>query len=624
MPTEEELNKGFEIGDWEVLPARGLLRSGDREERPEPKVFGVLMALARRDGDLVTRDELIDELWDGRPTSDEPINRCLSQLRGHLGDKSNPHQYIGTLTRRGYRLKQKVRLKEPPALGPNAKPRQRQQWKIVAAVVVLGVLAAFILAKPFAGKIYPLISIGVLPFENRSPNESDQYLVSGFQEELVQTLDQIPEFSVKYGRILYPDLEVTGIAKILDVDRVLSGTVQRNGDVLKISYQLADGRTGISISSGSITRNLENIFELQDELAGVVRNAILGESPQQLVSTSRPANFKAYDTYMRGLYVLRYRSDPGNLERAIELFKDTIRLDGQFGPAYLLLATAYALLPDYRDAPLAESLALAIDSVERGIEVDASIRDAAGEVFGFVYRKQKEWAKSEQAYIRATSAEIVNPNAFNWYSAMLASVGRLDAALEQALAGLEIDPSSVVINSRVAIAYSWLGQSAKADEFFERSNQLGARWPTHLLAYALQLNREGHIEQARNLANTAASIAGGTSDWIEPLFEASGDPSKGRAALEAFELASASRQPAAQIEVTFRTLLGDIDGAMKVARLLEQPGEIFDMSLLFIPEFRPLRQHPEFLDLMENLGVTDYWDQAGCVWQDAMVHCPDT
>ena len=86
MPTEDELRQGFRLGDWEVLPLRGVLRKGEHEEKPEPRVFGVLIALAKRDGDLVTRDELVDELWDGRPTSDEPINRCLSQLRGHLGD----------------------------------------------------------------------------------------------------------------------------------------------------------------------------------------------------------------------------------------------------------------------------------------------------------------------------------------------------------------------------------------------------------------------------------------------------------------------------------------------------------------------------------------------------------
>ena len=89
------------------------MRRGDEEQRPEPLVLRVLLALARRDGELVTRDELIDEIWDGRPIGDEPINRCLSQLRGHLGDKQRPHRYIETLTKRGYRLAERVSLMQP-------------------------------------------------------------------------------------------------------------------------------------------------------------------------------------------------------------------------------------------------------------------------------------------------------------------------------------------------------------------------------------------------------------------------------------------------------------------------------------------------------------------------------
>ena len=135
MPTEDELRQGFRLGDWEVLPLRGVLRRDGHEEKPEPRVFGVLIALAKRNGDLVTRDELVDELWDGRPTSDEPINRCLSQLRGHLGDKSRPYRYVETLTRRGYRLVQPIELLEPsepdaaaPAAAPVHAPAAR--WKV--------------------------------------------------------------------------------------------------------------------------------------------------------------------------------------------------------------------------------------------------------------------------------------------------------------------------------------------------------------------------------------------------------------------------------------------------------------------------------------------------------------
>jgi len=621
MPTEEQLNNGFEIGEWEVLPARGVLRSGDKEERPEPRVFGVLMALARRDGDLVTRDELIDELWDGRPTSDEPINRCLSQLRGHLGDRDKPHRYIETLTRRGYRLKQKVRLRDSTTSVPAAAPAKRNAWTYGVALVVLGLIATAVWRGTMDTGDTPIRSIGVLPFDNLSPG-TDEYLVSGFKEELVQTLQNIPDLAVKSGRITYPDEEVRGIARILDVDAVLFGAAQRNGDILKISYQVANAGTGINLSSGSITGRVEDIFALQERLAVMVRDDLFGESPRQLVSSSRPANFDAYDTYMRGLYEFERRGPPGNLEAAIRLFNRTIELDRQFGPAYLSLATAYALLPAYRNAPVTETHAMAIDVVEQGIAVDDSIRDAAGAVFGFVYHQQKQWSLSEQAYMRATEAKVVDSNAFNWYSRMLASVGRLDAALGKALEAREIDPSSAIINSRVAIAYTWLGDSALAAEFFERANRLGAGGTTHLLANALLLVRDGRLDEAYDLTVTGVTMSGLSIDWIDPVFTGFEDNSQRDTALEAIDTASAHGQLDPQIEVTVRTMLGDLDGAMQIARRLESPGEIFEMDLLFIPELRPLRELPEFSELMDALHITAYWKEKGCRLEQLNVRCP--
>jgi len=99
MPTEEELQGGFNLGEWEILPGHGELRCGDEVRRPEPKQFAVLIALAKRDTNVVTKQELVDEVWDGRATADEPITRCVSQLRQHLDDRETPHKLIETMQR---------------------------------------------------------------------------------------------------------------------------------------------------------------------------------------------------------------------------------------------------------------------------------------------------------------------------------------------------------------------------------------------------------------------------------------------------------------------------------------------------------------------------------------------
>jgi DNA-binding winged helix-turn-helix (wHTH) protein/TolB-like protein/Tfp pilus assembly protein PilF len=617
MPTEDELRQGFRLGDWEVLPLRGVLRRGEHEEKPEPRVFGVLIALAKRNGDLVTRDELVDELWDGRPTSDEPINRCLSQLRGHLGDKSRPHQYVETLTRRGYRLMKPVVLLEPtsaeaPAPGGSRAESPVAPWKPLAAGLAVAAVAWLVWTLWPPGDFR---SIGVVPFENASQDPANNYLVSGFKDELVNTLHNIPDFTVKSSRLGHAGEEVTSIASSLGVDAVLSGRVHRIGDQLQIFYTVEDGRNGDVVATAELEGPVSEIFQLQEDLARMVRRDLFGKSSQQLISRTRPASFSAYDRYMRGLYAFDRRQDSGtSLEEAIELFQETIRLDENFGPAYLMLANAYVLLPTYRDAPADEMSRAAIDTVQEGIEVDVGIRDAANAIFGFVYHQQMQWQQSEDAYRAATSSDVIDPNAFNWYSRMLASVGRLDASLEQARIALEMDPTSAVINSRVALAYLWLGDTRNSREFFERAAKFGASGPTHTMGYALFLFREGRSDEAYEVTREAAQMAGGTEAWIDPVFAALDDETQRGAALAAVDAVATQDGISKQIEFIVRVVLDDLDGAMRVARLLESEGEVFEMDLLFIPEVQPLREHPEFESLLDALGITEYWRARGCTW----------
>ena len=619
MPTEEELQKGFKLGEWDVLPGQGVLRRGDEEKRPEPKVFAVLMALAKRDTNLVTKQELIDEVWDGRPTSDEPIARCISQLRGHLDDRKTPHRYIETLQRRGYRLKKQVELHHTDDDSPDAaqerEPRRRtgtsKALAAILAIALVAIAAYTVLTPP------PVRSIAVMPFENLSDQASDEYLVLGFKEELVQMLQGLDDYTVKNGRVNY-DLESAEIAKLLGVESVLFGTLRRDGDNLKISYRIStDGNV---VQGDSVDGTLGKLFELQESLAVKVRNNLIGESKQTLI-TSRPSDSDAYDSYMRGIYTLDHRAEPGNIEKAIELFQFAIRLDKNYGPSYLALATLYALMPNYRDAPWEEMLRIAIETIDEGVLADPLIEDAAGSIYGYVYHHQKRWRESEEAYLQAIDAEVVDSNSFNWYSRMLASVGRLDDSLLMALTGLELDPSSPVLNSRVAMTYAWTMQTEKALEFYERTADLGWTGTTHSLSYSFILLRTGQIEVAQEFAMNAARSAGVATDWVEPSFSALGDPSKVPAALEALNSDSASRGVGPSVQFILRALLGDLDGAMRIAKSLEGVGESFEMDLLFVPELKTFRQHPDFLPLLDRLGVTGYWETNACMWNGDRVIC---
>jgi DNA-binding winged helix-turn-helix (wHTH) protein/TolB-like protein/Flp pilus assembly protein TadD len=624
MPSREELQGGFFVGDYEVLPAKRVIRLGDEELSPEPKVFEVLMSLAMRDGDVVSRDELIDEVWGGRATADGPINRAATQLRGHLNDRQTPYRYIAARHKVGYYLKQPVRLKVEPAVVETAAAdagSAKHRLGILAAAVVVAVIIGAVIGRmtpPFSAE--DVDAIGVQPFVVLSDAPGDEYIANGLKAELVTALVQLTDLTIKNGSIDYPGTPVTTIANRLDVGIVLTGTLVRSGEDLQVVWRAENGNDGSVVSSDSVKGESGEIHELQQRLIASVRKALLPGAGQKLI-TGQQATGAGTDSYYLGLYAMERRGEPGNLQNAIEHFQTAIRLDPNFGPAYLSLAAAYALLPDHAGGPIEESNRLAIEVIEKGIDVDDSIEDAAGAIYGFVYHKEKRWQESEASYLRAINATVVDSNAFNWYSRMLASVGRLDDALEVALKAQRIDPDSPVINSRLAIAYTWLEDSANAAEFFDRTAELQSRGSTHLLANALFMFREGSIDEARELTRESVRQGGGTGGWIEPVFEALTDPAAVADGLEAIATASAEEQISPQVEVIARTLLHDVDGTMRLAWRLEEPGELFEMDLLFIPEMRPLRTHKEFPDLMDALGISEYWAKNGCVFEDHEVDC---
>jgi DNA-binding winged helix-turn-helix (wHTH) protein/TolB-like protein/tetratricopeptide (TPR) repeat protein len=621
VPTKEELAKGFKLGDWDVVPGRRELHRGDEIVRPEPKQLKVLLSLALRDGDVVTRDELVDECWDGRPTADEPINRSISQLRKHLGD-DKPYQYIDAIVKAGYCLKQPVILNEPieKAVAPVVVIRTRKASRIWAIVASLAIVALIVGTIAFLPK-QPVTSIAVLPFDNLSGDPGNAYVVRGFKEELVHTLQNVPELAIKNVQVMLEGKSNVEMGRELGVDNVLVGALRMQGEELKFSYQLVRVDDGVNLAAGQVAGSRSRLFEKQEELAILVWTYFVGDSAQQLLSPSRSENSDAFDGYIHGQYLLERRGRAGNLENAITLFENSIELDPGYGPAYLALAEIYVLLPDYRGADLVESHDKAIQIVSEGIAADPAIEEAAAAVFGFVYHKQKRWIESERAFKIATSASVFDPNAFNWYSLMLGSVGRIDDALQQALAGLEIDPSSAVINGRVAIMYTWTGENEKAGFYFERVRQLGGSTASNFYANALLRLRLGDIAGARALASAGAETASGSDDWVGPVFDAFQDPSRADAALAALDQAAAKDELGLQVDVTVRIILGDVDGALRVARSLVEPGQAFETELLFLPEFMPLRERPEFLELMQTVGVTDYWEQTGCVWENLTVQC---
>lgn len=627
MPETNNLRAGFTIGEWQVLPDRNLLRSQTDEAGLERLAMDVLVVLAARQGELVTKDDLVDAVWHGRPQMDDVITQKVSLIRKALGDMSRPHRYVETIFGRGYRMKMPVTLPERPSGEAEDVVSRRGYWLALAGGIA-AITAVFVMVfvkpdgLPQDAADARMSSVVVFPFQ--CSNEQDDYLCDGFSATLSSTLSQLDGLQIVKSRTPYPanqtDIE---IAQRFGVNGVIWGNVNRVGAALAINVDLVDGRSGYLEFTRVYNTDMDTLIDTQEQVANDVRRSIRGDESPTLMTSSRPANFQVLEQLWKADYEFAKRS-PVSIRKAIDFYKQTIELDPGYGLAYVRLAYAYALLPDYSHEGRDEMYTKALETAAKGVQMDSSIQIRAATVYGFVHHKRGDWIAAQNYYEQSLAGDAGLAETHQLYSRLLASVGRLEDSLEQAKRAREMDPDSAVLVSRLAISYYWMNDVENAKYLFELTvDRPDLVLPINDMAYALLLLSQKEYRKATVFARTALENANQDSSWVEPVFNGLENPEQKEEALKLVHLLAENDLLPPNIQITLWTLFGHIDEAMEIARRMENEGEIFEAELLFSPDFRLFRQHPGFLPLMDATGIAGYWDEFGCRWQADRVQCDD-
>ena len=622
MATFTDLRKGFELGSWQVSPDLGLLRQGETEQRLEPMVMNVLVLLASSDGDVVTADQIVEVVWAGRPTAPEAIVQKIKILREKLGDDPKDPQYIQTIPKIGYRLVCPVVVPEAVEAEATRPFFPAYLWPIIGGISAIAVIAFVVLGNR-SGRLQRLEavdSVAVCPFQNMS-TDADEPFVFGFREQLINTLSREPDL-----RIIKAACSENTVAGDASIDSMVTGSVQRAGGRVRIIAKLeaSDGEILWSESIDGASQEVEEVFGLHERVANRVRIAILGESESEITAPSRPVNIVAYDLYLLGHFAFSKRSEP-ELNRAVEFFTEAIDRGPNFGPAYLGLANSYVLLADYLSTDVQAMYEKAIQTAREGAELDPGIRDAVGTVYGFVDTKRFNWTQAARAFETAINSKTVYPTSHHWYSRFLANVGLLERSLVQAKKAQEMDTASPILNARLGVAYHWLNDSENADHYYSRAADKHVGSWIHKLSYTLFLIREQRLDEARQKAKEALVSYGQPTDWVDPVFDGLMSPSNEgsiAATAEAISGGVTSGSLPRNIELTLWALLGQGDKAMQAAwAFLKESGGYFEVEIFYLDEFRVVREHEEFPDLLDALGLSDYWESIGCRWDGNRVIC---
>lgn len=615
MAAEPDLQHGFEFGPFSVLPDRNIVRRDGAEAHLEPKQMKALVTLARHQPGVVSKQLIVDEVWDGRATSDESIAGCIKGLRAAL-DNDNPRtpKYIETIHGRGYRLM------VPPAIpevapGKVEIPRNWLPGVAVAIVIAAGVWIWSMIPPPQPPSTQ-IDSVVITRFANMS-SEATQPTVDGITEQLVSTLYEVPNLRIKKGSLPTESETARDIANRYGVGWVVFGSVQQMGGQVKITARI-DDRNNVVEWAGTFTDTDDKIFGLHEQVATAVRNAIRGEEEETVTASSRPTNSEAYDKYLLGQFYLAKRT-PASLNQAVAYFTESIDMDPGYGPTYLDLANTYLLLADY--AAREKMFDLAITTAEEGVREDPKIHDAAQTVHGYVYTKRGNWMAATEAFEIATNSTVEYPVSHHYHSVLLAAVGRVDDSLEAAIRAWEMEPDSQVLNSRLAITYFWKNDMGNARRVYDIANTLGLGAPIYQLTYALFLVRDDRVDEAREVVRRVVMLYRTDPAWVDPVFdELMKSPTSETMSSTLQEYATQDMIPATML-MPLWAITGRSDQAMEIAWQLVDDRSLF-IELLYLDEFRALRQHDDFPRLIDQLGLSDYWRNIGCRWDNDQLSCP--
>lgn len=368
------------IGGWTIEPALNQISAEGKTVKIEPKAMAVLLYLADRPGQVVSREALLSVIWSGVVVGDDALTQVVVKLRKALGDVPEEPAYIQTIPKGGYRLVAPVvRSAENPSAqvglvleSLSAEGKRRVPW-LAGAVAALLLAAAgawwiegerassvsrertAISSSHMARTTQPTVAIR--PFEAIGNDPQEVLLARGITADLVTDLSKVFGLWVIRGAPMNGQTGGGASADAPPIRYLVSGTVQRIDERLRLQVHLTDVETGKQLWSERFDRALSSLFEIQDELGPKILQLLpvkVSEAEKRRIAQRYTRNLDAYETFQRGRSALHVRRKTEN-ETAREMFRRAIGLDATFARAYAGLAMTYAA--DYRNQWAAEGTA---------------------------------------------------------------------------------------------------------------------------------------------------------------------------------------------------------------------------------------------------------------------------
>jgi TolB-like protein/DNA-binding winged helix-turn-helix (wHTH) protein/Flp pilus assembly protein TadD len=617
-----------------ALPSADLRKSGLRI-RVQQQPLKILELLLEHPGEVVSRDELKKRIW---PTEsfgdfDQAVNVAIAKLRTALGDSAENPRFIETIPRRGYRFIAAVTVDEvqsqprpvpyiSPSVPPNdsgieqakqQSPHPPRPWPHAPRPLAAASLVVFLLLvvwfavlrkrpSPIAPATAAVRSLAVLPLDNLS-NNSEDYFADGMTDELITDLAQIGDLRVISRTSVMPYKGIRKplpqIARELNVDTVVEGTVLRSGQQVRITAQLIQATSDRHLWAQSYEGDVNSTLALQKRVARSIAEQIrmkLTAQEQASLAEVKEVSPEAYENYLRGRYFWNKRTADA-LVKAAFYFNEAIKSD----PTYALPYTGLADINQLSDHP-----ELARAQIKRALALDDNLAEAHNSLARLLYLFENDWIGAEKEFKRAIQLNHNYAPAHHWYSMYLAAAGRTQEAVAEAETAYELDPLSSVVGANLAKKLQEAGQDDQAILVAKRALDLAPDSGVTHAVLGIVYEHKGEYPHAINEYKRALQLGGPSAEirgLLGAAYAASGNRNEAQRMIsELTALWPEQTHAALDLAVVF-SAMDDTDNTFY---WLEKAHEKHVSDLIGIgqdPHFVRMRADPRFQALVQGTGM---------------------
>jgi TolB-like protein/DNA-binding winged helix-turn-helix (wHTH) protein/Tfp pilus assembly protein PilF len=638
---------GFELN----LRTRELLRSGEKSVDLGEQPFLVLKALLQEPGELVSREELIQRLWPADTFVDfqHSLNKAVKRLREALGDSAENPRFIETLPRRGYRFVGTIEcadeerdedveiegsnggqthhvaapsvtaprfLSPPPSMSTVNASKQQRRHRVMAVLVLVAVGAGTIAviwpqmqrnrltAKTVSGNY--VRSLVVLPFVNLSGDAMQDYFTDGITDALIAELGEMGSLRVisrtsamqyKGARRSLPD-----IARELNVDLVVEGTVMRSADRVRITAQLIEAEADRHLWAKSYERSVGDVLSAQSEVAAAIASQIevkLTPQQQNALNSRHPVVPEAEDAYMKAQYYFA-KGTIDDLQKSIPYFQEAIA-KGSSAEAYSGLASAYIALGHMIFLPPGQAFPPARDAALKALELDNTLEQAHTALGQIKFLYEWDFPEADKEFQLAVHINPSSVRAQEAYAEFLNAIGRPNEAIERARQAQRVDPLSLAAITDLGWQLYFARRYDEAIAQASKAREMDSNYfPAHVLL-GLAYEQNHHFSEATVELHRAAGFCRiRCYGLIGQVAALAGDRAAAYAALQ--ELQKRSYVSPWLVAIIYAELKDRENAFSWLEKAYE--GREHDLAFAKIwPMFDTLRDDPRYDQLIRKIGL---------------------